>query len=207
MILLRAAAMAPCRSIRQRIQKYGRRGFWSGIGGNLIIVTSGDVKSPGGKCILFDYGTLKQKRVNRATFGAEANAADDTLEHLKLVQFAFHEVIHGVESAALLTQRALDAQLSIPIELCLDARSVFAAVTAKDITTPKEESLIILIQRMRDELHSFRLNRLWWVDTRSMAADGMNKGTVPRDALLEVSMKGHWTVAHEPCAYPTRYKY
>ena len=42
-----------------------------------------------------------------------------------------------------------------------------------------------------------RIRRLWWIDTRDMLADGLNKGAVSRKALFTALMKGVWHVAHE----------
>ena len=39
--------------------------------------------------------------------------------------------------------------------------------------------------------------KLWWVDTRDMVADGLNKGAVPRLALQELARKGHWLLQHD----------
>ena len=38
------------------------------------------------------------------------------------------------------------------------------------------------------------MDRLWWIDTPAMLADGMTKGSIDREALIMVCLKGLWHV-------------
>ena len=49
---------------------------------------------------------------------------------------------------------------------------------------------------LREALLTNRLSRLWWVDTRDMIADGLNKGAVARGALQALAATGRWDVIH-----------
>ena len=70
--------------------------------------------------------------------------------------------------------------------LYVDAKSVYAAVSATFIKQPAEKSLLCHIQYMRELLDKHIIRYLLWVDTRDMAADGLTKGAVARDALHEI---------------------
>ena len=49
-----------------------------------------------------------------------------------------------------------------------------------------------------------RLSKLWWIDTRDMVADGLNKGGLPRDPILAICEQGRWTLdAEPPICFPT----
>ena len=85
-------------------------------------------------------------------------------------------------------------QLSIAIEAVIDAKSVFDSLAATDIKTPSEASLIMILLSIKESLCSYTLKTLWWVDTVDMLSDGLNKGAVPRTALLQ-SQNGIWSVA------------
>ena len=70
--------------------------------------------------------------------------------------------------------------------LYVDAKSVFAAVTATFVKTPAEKSLLSHVQYLRELLDIGLLHSLLWLDTRDMYSDGLTKGSVDRAALHEL---------------------
>ena len=83
----------------------------------------------------------------------------------------------------------------VPTSLCVDAKSVYAAVTATFIKTPAEKSLLCHVQYLRQQLDRKVLTALMWLDTRDMGADGLTKGAVSREALHEL-MDGCMRLRH-----------
>ena len=81
------------------------------------------------------------------------------------------------------------------MSLCVDAKSVYAAVTATFIKTPAEKSLLCHVQYLRELLDNGVLRCLMWLDTRVMGVDGLTKGAVSRDALQEL-MRGTMVIRH-----------
>ena len=81
--------------------------------------------------------------------------------------------------------------------LCIDALSVFAAVTATYIKPPAEKGLLAHIQFLRELLDLHILSAIMWLDTRDMVADGMTKGSVER-AVLHLLMAGEIKIVHAP---------
>ena len=77
----------------------------------------------------------------------------------------------------------------LPLGLYLDAKSVFAAITATFIKPPAEKSLLCHVQYIRELLDKRVLHHLFWIDTRDMHADGLTKGAVERQ-LLHTLMDG-----------------
>ena len=47
---------------------------------------------------------------------------------------------------------------------------------------------------MRESLEAGWVDRLWWLDTQTMLADGMTKGSADREALVAVCQEGVWNV-------------
>ena len=70
--------------------------------------------------------------------------------------------------------------------LYLDAKSVYAAVTATFTKQPAEKSLLSHVQYLRELLDKDIIQGLVWLDTRDMGADGLTKGSVSRDALHQL---------------------
>ena len=81
--------------------------------------------------------------------------------------------------------------------LCIDALSVFAAVTAIVVKAPAEKGLLAHCQYLRELLDLRVLHMLAWFDTRDMGADGLTKGSVERTALHSI-MNGTLNVSHTP---------
>ena len=53
-----------------------------------------------------------------------------------------------------------------------------------------------ILGQMREHMSTTRIKKLWWIDTRDMIADGLNKGAVSRKALLLSLTKGLWHLEH-----------
>ena len=54
---------------------------------------------------------------------------------------------------------------------------------------------------MRELIDNKRLRRLWWVDTRDMISDGLNKGSIDRKAIINVLQHNVWAqTGDSPCA-------
>ena len=54
---------------------------------------------------------------------------------------------------------------------------------------------------MREYLEAGWVDRLWWLDTLSMLADGMTKGSIDREALITVCEKGVWLIVGDAPAF------
>ena len=71
---------------------------------------------------------------------------------------------------------------------------MFDGITAECPKTPADKPLFIHALAMREYLEVGWIDRLWWIDTLAMLADGMTKGSVDREALLQVCAEGIWKV-------------
>ena len=82
--------------------------------------------------------------------------------------------------------------MHFPIELVIDAKAVFDSIAAAEFSMPSEAALLNHLHSIREQLRDRRVKRLWWVDTRDMVADGLNKGGLPRDPILAICEEGFW---------------
>ena len=78
----------------------------------------------------------------------------------------------------------------------LGRQSVFDSITAADLKAPSEASLINILGQMREHMACRRIRTLFWIDTRDMLADGLNKGAISRKPLMQALMQGIWRVIH-----------
>ena len=153
--------------------------------------------SPNGLINLIDFIVRRLRRVVRSTFSAELNALIDAIETLILTQLAMHQVIHGTnETADELLQALEDGQLDPPIDVVIDARSVFDSLAVQDVCNPAEMSLELHLIAIRAKLESGLLRNLYWCDTRDMLADGLTKGGIDRTMLIKALDKGQYTLQH-----------
>ena len=97
-------------------------------------------------------------------------------------------MLHELEVGPMSAQEARDKRSQggyRPLSLNIDAKSVFAAVTATFLKQPAERSLLSHVQYLRELLDTKVLSALFWIGTRDMGAYGLTKGSVARDALHE----------------------
>ena len=174
------------RSLEENTTGLALRGF-------VILLTASTDAHPGGECVILDYGTKKHKRVNRSTFAAELNAAVDTLDIALIVQYTLEEIFCPENATPTALQHAFETgKLHFPVELIIDAKAVFDAISAKEYNMPTEATLVNHLHSIREHLRDGRIARLWWIDTRDMVADGLNKGGLARDPILNLCEKGCW---------------
>ena len=174
--------------------------------GFVIMLVVRNYQNPGGECIVLDYGTKKHKRVNRSTFAAELNAAVDTVDIATIVQYTLEEIFNPTSSKPEVMQELYDqGKLHFPLELSVDARAVFDAIASPEFSMPSESTLCLHLHSIREATRAGRIFRLWWIDTRDMVADGLNKGGLPREPILQMCEQGTWVCNHEaPVSFPAK---
>ena len=106
--------------------------------------------------------------------------------------------LHQVWNPGGSTEKAIDMARQLELgtltpkaEAVVDARSVFDCLAATDAGELVERSLKLHVLALRKRLLAGTLSALWWTDTRDMLADGLTKGSVPRDQLLLACNQGH----------------
>ena len=140
---------------------------------------------------MVEWVSKTQRHVTRATFASELYGGTDALDQGKLLQASLHELHSGPGSLDELRQLTKRGELQVALILVLDAMSVVAAIAAPTIKTPAESGLLVHLKWMREQLDSNQLWCICWADTRSMAADGLTKGTLDRKALHDI-LEGSW---------------
>ncbi len=149
------------------------------------------------KIHLLEMLVRRLKRVMRSTYATELGGLVDSIESLILMQLILHQVYFGTdESSDVLLQKLATGSLYPPIDILIDARSVYDNLSCTDLNIPSESSLVIHVLNIRDRLKSGTIRRLGWCDTRDMLADGLNKGTVDRSELVR-ALSGTLRAPHE----------
>ena len=100
---------------------------------------------------IVDWACKSQRHVTRSTFSAELLAAGDAVDQGILVSHLLYEVEHGPMNAKEARDRRMEGGY-LPAALYVDAKSVFAAVTATFIKQPAEKSLLCHAQYLRELL-------------------------------------------------------
>ena len=127
------------------------------------------------------------RRVVRSTFGAELDGLVDSIERMLLLQCALHQTYCGTaqspeEMVALLEH----GMMYPPLDICVDARAVYDAISAAYACEPAVSSLKFHLISVGDRMTHGIIRQLCWVDTRDMLADGLTKGGVDRTLLTRV---------------------
>ena len=118
------------------------------------------------------------------------------------IEMADHEIRHGTSSAKQLADRDMQDNRTDGVEACIDARSVFDAVVAEVVKTPSDKTMLIHALTLKEAMNAGKVSKLHWVDTDDMVTDGLTKGKVLRDAILEFTTQGHWTLRKNAVSWP-----
>ncbi len=148
------------------------------------------------QCQVLDWASRRQKRVVRSTFAAELHSMLDAAEHSKLIGLAYHEVYNPGMNASQLAIALEEGKLMLSIDIFTDCRSIYDALAASDLRIPTEAGLYPLLLIILHLLRIGLVSKLYWVDTRDMLADGLNKGAVARAALLFTPASSQWPIQY-----------
>ena len=174
--------------------------------GAIIAIGECNVEGPGGVVHMIEYYARKQRRVTRSTFSAELNGVSDAYEFGKLIGMTLAELVSPHPQARSLIHLEETGSLPVPVDVVIDARSVFDSLKAPEIRPPTEISLVMMLCQLKEALLCRGMRKLYWVDTRDMCADGLNKGACSRAALITVPSTGEWRLQFANIAHTeTRY--
>ena len=145
------------------------------------------------QCSVLDFYARKQTHVVRSTFAAELMAMIDAVQvgsliHLVLTELYSEKTIAVTE----LARMQETGRLLLPLEVCVDAKSVYDALASDPIRVPTEKSLYIHLLAMADLIRRGILKKVWWIDTKDMAADALAKGSIDREVVMLPSSTGEW---------------
>ena len=192
----------PCRTIAisdSAFRKEDSRGL--AMRGALICIGEDRPDDPGGAVHVLEFYARKQRRVTRSTYSAELNAASDAFEFAKLVALTIAETIRPYSSIRELLSLEETGSFPVPVELIIDAKSVYDSLVAREVKCPAEVSLVMFLAQLKEAMLAHSLRKLWWVDTRDMVADALNKGAISRIALLELANTGRWVLKHKAIGF------
>ena len=72
------------------------------------------------------------------------------------------------------------------------AKAALDALNAEVVKTPAERHLLLPLLAAREMLDRHLVDRLLWIDTRAMLADGLTKGAIDRAALVCAGYACRW---------------
>ena len=124
-------------------------------------------------CQVLDWYARKHSRGVRSTYAAELLSLLDAVGQGNMVATALDEMHSGVETATPLLARHVGRQRPIGHDACVDAKAVFDGITAQCPRTLADKPLFLHVLAMREYLEAGWVDRLWWIDTLAMLADGM----------------------------------
>ena len=84
------------------------------------------------------------------------------------------------------------------MDLCVDARAVYDAISASDACEPAGNSLELHLISVGDRMTHGLVRKFSWVDTRDMPADGLTEGGIDRFLLRSVSNDCKHDAKHRP---------
>ena len=134
---------------------------------------------------IIEYVSKKQTRVCRSTYSAELFSCIDVRGLALNVKMTITEVLQGTTTAATLSDALETGKMAIELDVVIDAAAVYENLIVEEtnLKTPSDVAMLIHALKMKELLRRNQVSRLIWTDTRSMLADGLNKGSVSRDAL------------------------
>ena len=152
---------------------------------------------------LLDSQCRSHKHVVRSTFAAELRAATAAADDLICMSLTLHELKQPEGPADSTVARKLldDGGSLIYTVLCIDGLSVWHSVSSVVPKPPAEKTLHVHVRWLRELIDRKVLRCLRWVDTRDMNADGHTKGTIDREAILQL-MLGHYSAKYASKSYP-----
>ena len=145
---------------------------------------------------VLEYVCGKQSHVCRGVWSAELHNQCDMADMALIMLGYLEEVRHGPATAQKLKELKDNGGWTVPLDMFTDSYSIYSYLHAKHLKFPTERGTFFHLAYLRELLEQGTIRSLTWVDTRDMFADGMTKGSLDRNALVNV-MAGRWTLHHQ----------
>jgi hypothetical protein len=133
-------------------------------------------------------------------------AATSAADMLIPMTTTLYEISHGVLGTEMLRNFRDKGIKDIDMchsQLMIDAKSVYMSAKSTTFKPPTEHSLSGHVLWLREMNEKSLIKNIYWVDTRDMIADGLTKGNIPRDLLIN-TMHGKLQMKHDNETF-TRY--
>jgi hypothetical protein len=149
--------------------------------------------TPAGKEVwhLLDSSAQSHKNVVRSTFGAELFAVTGAADAAVPLLVTLEEFSRGPLNLSEARRLREEGGWQFKSLIATDSMSLFQSVTVMKLKHCSEKSIILHLLWLRDILQKKIIDKLRWVDTRDMSADGHTKGSIPRDLLLAAMIGRH----------------
>ena len=95
-------------------------------------------------------------------------------------------------------------QLTVPIDVLADCRSLYDAVVNLEDKRNTETNIYLHLQCFRQDFRHCRFRRMVWCSTRDMIADGLTKSSVGRDHLRDCLTSGRLALHEAPLTSTAR---
>ena len=106
-----------------------------------------DSDGPGGRWMLLEWYSRKQRHVTRNTWSSELFAVGDAADFLMVLGSVFYEVVHGVVPSARDLIRLREGDYSpLPLQVCTDGMSLLTALENIVAKIPTEASTLHHVQ-------------------------------------------------------------
>jgi hypothetical protein len=135
------------------------------------------------------------KNVVRSTYGAELFAVTSAADSLIPLLVTMEELAMGPRALTEAKRLREEGGWCFRSMLVTDAMSLFQSATTMVAKMPSEKSVALHLFWLRELIAKQIIGGITWCDTRDMTADGHTKGSVSRDALLDL-MDGKFEYRH-----------
>jgi len=161
-----------------------------------VVLLAREGEGIGGMTNAVEWISKRQSHVCRSTYAAEMHSLLDTAATGHVIRLAIFEILHGAQSASTSLEMIEEIYNAVPLDVAIDAKSLYDGSTNFN-NIPNEKALILHQLAIREKLQSREYRALYWLDTRDCVSDGLNKGSVDRSELRELSESGKFNVRHE----------
>ena len=161
--------------------------------GLIALVDKEGIKEGINNLQLLEFVSKKQTRVCRSTFAAELHSCLDLFGLAVVINATLTELLNGPQTSAQLAKALDDGSNALLLDMVIDHRGLLDAA-ASDENKSTDSAVLLHLMKLREDLKN-RIRTLYWVDTRSMVADALNKGAIDRCQLHELCSEGTWTIS------------
>ena len=138
-------------------------------------------------CHLLEWiGGRTIKQVVRSTFTGEGQGLVQTADMCIALSITMQEIKQGPLAHRMAARLTEEGGLVVKVILCTDALNIVKALEADHVKPPAEKSFMCRLLWLREKILNGVIHELRWLNTRDVTADGHTKGSMSREAILNL---------------------